>query len=72
MLPSTSRTPGLFRGEVRNVAFCRRLSLITFEDQNPNVAGYTGQVTLKGYDNMTGMGTPRGQAFISALRRLEG
>ena len=34
--------------------------------------GYTGQVTLKGYDNMTGIGTPNGQQFISALRRLEG
>ena len=72
ILPSTSRTPGLFRGEVCNVAFCGRPSLITFDDQNPTMAGYTGQVTLKGYDNMTGIGTPRGQAFISALRRLEG
>lgn len=34
--------------------------------------GYTGQVTLKGYDNMTGLGTPNGQRFISALRTLEG
>jgi subtilase family serine protease len=72
MLPSTSRTPGLFRGEACNVAFCRRPSLITFDDQNPNMFGYTGQVTRNGYDNMTGIGTPRGQAFIKALRRLEG
>ncbi len=72
ILPSTSGTPGLFRGEACNVAFCRHLSLITFDDQSPTMAGYTGQVTLKGYDNMTGIGTPRGQAFISALRRLEG
>jgi subtilase family serine protease len=72
ILPSTSRTPGLFRGEVCNVAFCGRLSLVTFDDQNPNMVGYTGQVTLKGYDNMTGIGTPNGQAFISALRSLEG
>ena len=36
------------------------------------MAGYTGQVTLKGYDNMTGIGTPNGQLFISALRGLEG
>jgi hypothetical protein len=34
--------------------------------------GYTGQVTLKGYDNMTGIGTPHGQVFITALRELEG
>ena len=53
-------------------SLCHRLSLITFDDQNPNLAGYTGQVTLKGYDNMTGIGTPRGQSFISALRRLAG
>ena len=70
ILPSTSRTPGLFRGEVCNVAFCGRPSLITFDDQNPTMAGYTGQVTLKGYDNMTGIGTPNGQAFITALRRV--
>jgi subtilase family serine protease len=72
ILPSTSRTPGVFRGEVCNVAFCRHPSLITFDDQNPSMFGYTGQVTRKGYDNMTGIGTPRGQAFISGLRKLEG
>jgi subtilase family serine protease len=72
ILPSTSSTPGEFRGEVCNVAFCGDLSLVTFDDQNPNMSGYTGQVTLKGYDNMTGIGTPNGQAFISALRGLEG
>jgi hypothetical protein len=71
-LPSTSRTPGLFRGEVCNAAFCGRPSLVTFDDQNPNMFGYTGQVTLRGYDNMTGIGAPRGQSFIRALRRLEG
>ena len=31
-------------------------------------AGYDGQVTLKGYDTMTGLGTPDGQFFINALR----
>jgi subtilase family serine protease len=72
ILPSTSSTPGLFRGEVCNVKFCGAPSLITFDDQDPNMFGYTGQVTLKGYDNMTGIGTPRGQLFITALRRLEG
>ena len=72
MLPSTSRTPGLFRGVVCNVSFCGTPSLVTFDDQSPNMMGYTGQVTQKGYDNMTGIGTPRGQAFISALRSLAG
>jgi subtilase family serine protease len=71
VLPSTSSTPGLFRGEVCNVQFCGAPSLITFDDQDPNMLGYTGQVTLKGYDNMTGIGTPHGQSFITALRRLE-
>jgi hypothetical protein len=27
-------------------------------------------VTAKGYDNMTGLGVPNGQAFIKALRKL--
>ena len=34
------------------------------------MAGYNGQVTRKGYDNMTGVGTPNGQNFITALRGL--
>jgi subtilase family serine protease len=71
MLPSTASTPGPFRGEVCNVNFCGGLALITFDDQNPNMDGYTGQVTIKGYDNMTGVGTPRGQSFINALRKIE-
>ncbi len=33
--------------------------------------GYTGQVTLKGYDNMSGIGSPNGQSFITALRSKE-
>jgi hypothetical protein len=72
ILPSTSSTRGLYRGVVCNVSFCGAPSLITFDDQNPNMEGYTGQVTLKGYDNMTGIGTPHGQVFITALRGLEG
>jgi subtilase family serine protease len=74
ILPSTSATPGLYRGEACTVDFCggSTPSLITFDDQNPNMAGYTGQVTLKGYDNMTGIGTPNGQQFINALRKMEG
>jgi len=72
MLPSTSKTPGLFRGEVCNVQFCGGPSLVTFDDQNPTMSGYTGQVTIRSYDNMTGIGTPRGQAFISALRKVAG
>jgi subtilase family serine protease len=73
VLPSTSGTAGLFRGEACRPPFCgHSVSLITFDDQNPNMPGYTGQVTLKGYDNMTGLGTPNGQPFIMALRELAG
>jgi len=57
---------------VCNVAFCGIPGLITFDDQSPAMASYTGQVTLRGYDNMTGIGTPNGQPFLRALRRLEG
>jgi subtilase family serine protease len=67
MLPVTSHTPGLFHGDVSGGPF-----LFTFDDQNPNMPHYKGQVTIQGYDNMTGIGTPHGQAFIRALRRLEG
>jgi subtilase family serine protease len=72
ILPSTSATPGLLRGVVCTAAFCGTTSLITFDDQNPGMRGYTGQVTLKGYDNMTGLGVPNGQPFINALRTTAG
>ncbi len=72
MLPSTPATPAQFRGVACNVQFCGSPALITFDDQNPFMNGYTGQVTVKGYDNMTGVGTPNGQQFIKALRQQEG
>jgi subtilase family serine protease len=42
--------------------------LTTSDDQSPAMFGYTGQVTLRGYDNMTGVGAPNEPAFIRALR----
>ncbi len=33
---------------------------------------YTQQVTARGYDTMTGVGTPNGTAFITGLRRAAG
>ena len=51
---------------------CGGKLLGTFDVQNPNMFGYTGQVTLPGYDNMTGVGSPNGPKFIVALRSLEG
>jgi hypothetical protein len=49
-------------------ATCGIQALTTFDDQNPKMFGYTGQVALAGYDNMTGIGTPAGASFISGLR----
>jgi subtilase family serine protease len=69
-LPVTKHTPGLFRGVVCDQYTCGIELLTQFDVQSYNMEGYTGQVTLKGYDNMTGVGTPRGQRFIAALRRL--
>ena len=34
------------------------------------MAGYTGQVTAAGYDNMTGVGRPDMPNFITDMRRL--
>jgi subtilase family serine protease len=72
VLPVTGHTPSRFHGMVCNVSFCGIPSLVTNDDQSSNLFGYTGQVTAKGYDNMTGIGTPRGQTFINMLRKMEG
>jgi subtilase family serine protease len=71
-LPLTSKSPVIYRGTACNKAACGAQILTTFDDQNPKMFGYTGQVTLPGYDNMTGVGTPNGPKFIVALRGLEG
>ena len=70
-LPLTSSSPALYRGMSCDAAACGAEALTTFDDQSPTMAGYTGQVALKGYDNMSGIGTPNGQTFINALRNLE-
>ena len=69
-LPLTSASPGLWRGTVCDQYTCGLELLTGFDVQSYNMLGYTGQVTLKGYDNMTGIGTPNGQNFITALRKL--
>jgi subtilase family serine protease len=81
-LPLTSRSPALYRGiecdllEFDNIclgpstATNRIPSLTTNDDQSPSMEFYTGQVTLPGYDNMTGLGTPDGPNFIRDLREL--
>jgi subtilase family serine protease len=70
-LPLTGSSPVLYRGTSCDAATCGAESLTTFDDQSPAMAGYTGQVALRGYDNMSGIGTPNGQTFINALRTLE-
>jgi len=70
-LPLTSESPVLDKAEVCIPSVCGVYELGVFDDQSHDLAGYLGQVTLKGYDNMTGVGTPGGQRFIAALRRLE-
>jgi subtilase family serine protease len=70
-LPLTSHSPALYRGTSCDAATCGEQALTTFDDQSFSMFGYTGQVTLKGYDNMSGVGTPNGQDFITALRALE-
>jgi subtilase family serine protease len=69
-LPLTNHSPAPYRGTVCDKALCGLPLLTTFDDQSISMSGYTGQVTLPGYDNMTGIGTPDGQNFISALRKL--
>jgi subtilase family serine protease len=69
-LPLTSKSPALYRGTACPAHVCGLPALTTFDDQNPNMFGWTGQVTLKGYDNMSGIGTPDGPNFIKALRAM--
>jgi subtilase family serine protease len=68
--PLTSKSSAGYRGVACDEATCGVLSLTMFDDQSWSMAGYTGQVTAPGYDTMTGIGTPNGQAFIKALRKL--
>jgi subtilase family serine protease len=69
-LPLTSASPASYRATVCDVYTCGLELLAGFDVQSYSMNGYTGQVTLKGYDNMTGVGTPDGQHFIFGLRKL--
>jgi subtilase family serine protease len=69
-LPLTTASPVLYRGIVCDQYTCGLELATAFDVQSYSMLGYMGQVTLKGYDNMTGVGTPNGQDFIAALRRL--
>src|SRR5450432_4367725 len=70
VLPLTSSSPVRWRAVACPAVRCFDQALVSFDDQSHSMLGYTGQVTLPGYDNMTGIGTPNGQQFISGLRRL--
>jgi subtilase family serine protease len=71
-LPITGKSPSRYRGVACDVADCGVLSYFPFDVQSWSMAGYTGQVTRKGYDTMTGIGTPNGQNFVYTLRRIFG
>jgi subtilase family serine protease len=72
-LPLTRASPKLYRAEVCPAGpLCfKTTALAIFDDQSPSMRYYTGQVTLRGFDTMTGIGTPNGQVFIKALRLAE-
>ncbi len=71
-LPLTASSPSQYRATWCEETTCGVSALAIFDDQSTSKsAGFSGQVTLKGYDNMTGLGTPDGQWFINALRALE-
>ncbi len=71
-LPITAKSPSRYRGVACDVADCGVLSYFSFDVQTFSMVGYTGQVTRKGYDTMTGIGTPNGQNFVYSLRRIFG
>jgi subtilase family serine protease len=70
-LPLTASSRAVFRGVVclPTSEYCEGDSadlLALFDRQG---AAFTSQVTLNGYDDMSGIGTPDGQTFIASLRR---
>jgi subtilase family serine protease len=76
-LPLTSKSPALYRGIECDITVFANIclgpqkdripSLTTNDDQNPTI---TKQVTLPGYDTMTGLGTPDMTNFVRDLRFL--
>ena len=67
-LPLGPGSPARFRAMFCPRGICAASELITVDDQRPGLFGSTGQVTLPGYDNLTGLGTPSAPAFTAALR----
>src|SRR5579875_1792689 len=54
-LPVTRTTPVTYHGTYCDADTCGAPVLTTFDDQYQDMIGYNGQVTLKGYDNMSGL-----------------
>ena len=69
-LPMTAKTPANDRQALCDQFYCFAFEISDFDVQSYDMPGYAGQVTLPGYDNMTGVGTPAGHAFITGLRTL--
>lgn len=65
-LPVTSSTPKLNRAAYCPESVCGFPGVLTFDSQNRD---YTDQVTAKGYDTMTGLGTPDAPKLIAALHK---
>jgi len=73
VLPLAGNAPALYHGALCEATSCHTQGLTVYDDQSTalfNTGEYTGQTTTKGYDNMTGLGTPNGQKFITAIRAL--
>jgi len=68
-LPLTKSTPAQNRAALTPATKDFPALLSVFDSQLP---AYTDQVTATGYDTMTGIGTPNGGAFITALRNAAG
>jgi subtilase family serine protease len=65
VLPVTAATPKQNRAAYTPASSTDSASIDVFDSQNPTD---TDQVTAKGYDTITGVGTPNGLPFILGLR----
>jgi hypothetical protein len=66
ILPVTASMPQQDRDAYQPASAGVSPALDVFDSQE---RAYTQQVTAKGYDTMTGVGTPNGAAFFTGLRR---
>jgi len=66
ILPVTASMPQQDRGAWEAGTGGQSTGIDVFDSQE---RAFTQQVTAKGYDTMTGVGTPNGAAFITGLRR---